>query len=1141
MDLIFGLDLGIASVGWSVVDDENKRIVDLGVRAFKAAETEDKGKSLNLVRRTSRLSRRRIYRRANRLNSLLNYLIKSGLISSKDEILNNEHHENPWNLRVKGLDGVLSNNQLARIIYHICKHRGFYWSSSAEETEDTEKGKIKKCLAQNSLALTNEHFRTIGETILNKYPDAQRNKADEYTKSISRVLLNEELKQILTVQKEVFHNPLLTDDFFKAILGTGDKKSGFLWKQKPPLQGEQLLKMVGHCRFEKDELRSPKANYFAERHVWLTKLLNLRIYSEDCEDRALTVEEISIVINKIYEQKSDIRYSSLTTAFVKSGIWPKNHQYKYKGLNYDQLTSSKKKKKVEDTSTSEDSIDTKKTAKKTNPESKIFYKSSCYQNIKDAYMSNSLEQEWNILSTQISQGNYDRYNRIAYILSIYKDDEEVKKHLLDCGEKSEVAEALLKIRFNGFSALSEKALKKIVPIMEQGKRFDVACSEAGYAHYKQSQDSKEKRKYLPPLFSGREPNGTLIINSELDDLPRNPVVMRVINQTRKVVNALVKKYGSPKSVHIELARDLSKTFEERIDIQKRQEEIKERRQKEQEEFDRIFGVGIRSGKNLEKYSLYKQQDCKSIYSGETIDLGRLFEQGYVEVDHVLPYSRSFNDSQDNKVLVLTKENQNKGNMLPYEYFMSHNLDWNQFEARVLSNKKLRKNKRCNLLKKSLNRNSKKEFLDRNLNDTRYACRFVKNFIDKYLRLSDKADKSGCVVVSGQLTAYLRKHWGLNKNRSENDRHHAVDATVVACCSRRMVQLIGYWSKHKERQYLKDSQSDPDLESDEELLLKKSIGSQKLYFPYPWVKFRKELNLRVFSSDIEKLKNELSLFESYTEEDISKVKTLFVSRAIQKIGRGALHADTVRSQTEEMNKEKVAVSRVKLSELSYDRISKIVDSDTRNKNLCNALKRRFEEYCKSNDIKEISKLKAKDSAKIFTTNNPMHMPNSNGEEDPLNPVVRTVRVKETFSGVPIRHGIAGNGDVFRVDIFFKEGKYYLVPIYAIAKELPNRACVAKKHESEWTVIDNTYQWCFSVTQYDLIKIELKKETYFGYFNGFDRSTGAVNIILHDRSTEKYKKGLIRSIGLKTAKSVTKYRVDVLGNYYLAGAEKRLELA
>ena len=161
--------------------------------------------------------------------------------------------------------------------------------------------------------------------------------------------------------------------------------------------------------------------------------------------------------------------------------------------------------------------------------------------------------------------------------------------------------------------------------------------------------------------------------------------------------------------------------------------------------------------------------------------------------------QDLDDSQSNKVLVLTKENQDKGNRIPYEYFESKQIDisWYEFEQWVKSCKNLNQKKKRNLLRNSLSKDAKKDFLERNLNDTRYACRFMKNYIDRFLCLSENSDKSGCVVVAGQLTANLRNCWGLNKVREENDRHHALDATVIACCTRKIVQKVGAWSKARE--------------------------------------------------------------------------------------------------------------------------------------------------------------------------------------------------------------------------------------------------------------------------------------------------------------------------------------------------------
>lgn len=619
----------------------------------------------------------------------------------------------------------------------------------------------------------------------------------------------------------------------------------------------------------------------------------------------------------------------------------------------------------------------------------------------------------------------------------------------------------------------------------------------------------------------------------------------MINQTRKVVNAIVKKYGSPESVHIELARDLAKSRAERNEIEKRNEDAASRRIKEREEFKKHYGAEKTNGTNLLKYRLYKEQDCKSMYSCKTIDINRLFEEGYVQIDHILPYSRSYDDSQSNKVLVLTKENQDKGNRIPYEYFESKQTDisWYEFEQWVKSCKNLNQKKKRNLLRNSLSKDAKKDFLERNLNDTRYACRFMKNYIDRFLCLSENSDKSGCVVVAGQLTANLRNCWGLNKVREENDRHHALDATVIACCTRKIVQKVGAWSKAREVEFNNSSYDDPDLPIDEnELLLLNTFKNVKEpKFTEPWHCFREEVEARVFECDLEKLKKELKQQCSYTESDLKNVRTLFVSRACEKIGKGALHKDTVYRQTSEMRKENLAIKKVSLKKLKYAKISSIVDADTRNKNLCDALRKRYEEYS-STTGKDVSKIEEKDLAKIFSDDKPMHMPNSEGQEDPCNPIVKSVRVKDACSGVPIRNGVAENDNIMRVDIFKKRGKYYCIPIYAWNKTLPNKACVARKNESDWVEIDDSYEWCFSVRTNDLIRIDGKKESFFGYFNGFHRSVASFSILFHDRQiSKKYKKGEKEGIGVKTAYSLTKYNVDVLGYYYLAKPEKRLELA
>ncbi len=185
-----GLDIGIASVGWCLLGEN--RIIDLGVRAFDKAETAKEGDSLNLVRRTARLMRRRLRRRAWRLTKLARTLKRHGLIADTSLFQpQRPFGQSLWQLRVDALERQLTPEEWARVIYHLCKHRGFHWISRAEEKKaegdkSGEGGKVKKGLAGTQKLMAEKGYRTAAEMVLTEFPDAQRNKAGDYGKSLLR-------------------------------------------------------------------------------------------------------------------------------------------------------------------------------------------------------------------------------------------------------------------------------------------------------------------------------------------------------------------------------------------------------------------------------------------------------------------------------------------------------------------------------------------------------------------------------------------------------------------------------------------------------------------------------------------------------------------------------------------------------------------------------------------------------------------------------------------------------------------------------------------------------------------------------------------------------------------------------------------
>jgi CRISPR-associated endonuclease Csn1 len=1111
--LTFGFDIGIASVGWCVLG--NDRVIDLGVRCFDKAETDKEGEPLNKVRRDARLMRRRLRRRAWRLTKLARLLKHHGLIEDihalKNKGAKGEALPNLWRLRVEALDRKLSAAEWSRIIYHIVKHRGFHWISRAEEKkaefDKGEGGRVKKGLADTKQRMAENRYRSAAEMVLAEFPGSQRNKRGAYDKALSRVLLWEELVLLFKRQREL-GNSHATPKLEAAIAGNSDRKSGLFWEQKPPLAGEDLLKMLGRCTIEKDEYRAPKASFTAERHVWLTRLNNLRIVIEG-NTRPLTAAERQVALPLPYQQASDLSYKQLKAALVKAGLIPEST--KFTGLTYPSQSNSKSR----------------------DPENERLIKLPAWQELHKKLKEKGLETEWRGMAGVAQSGRPELLDQIAWTLSVFKDGTEVERELRQLpvpgGEK--MIEALSEISFDKFHNLSLTALRKIVPHMETGLRYDEAVAKIPeYSHHSQLfKAGAGQHKYLPPFYSGRDKDGRMVFDDK-EDIPRNPVVLRSLNQARKVLNALVRRYGSPAAVHIEMARDLSRPMDERNKVKKAQEEFREQNQKDRDFFESEFNMPAKN-REFEKYQLYREQHGKCAYSLEPLDLDRVLrDSGYAEVDHALPYSRSYDNSKNNKVLVLSRENRNKGNCTVYEYLTSFSgaedgERWRNFVAYVEGNKSYRLAKRSRLLRKNFGKEESKDFMARNLNDTRYICKFFKNYIERHLQFAELSDKR-CVVLSGQLTAFLRMRWGLTKIRGDSDRHHALDAAVIAACSHSLVKRLSDYSRREE---LEQAGNVIDMETGE-IRDPTLLTRLEKDFPTPWQHFRKELLLRLNTDDPVLLRSGAERYW-YPPEALETIRPLFVSRAPQRRNSGAAHKDTIYRIAPTAEFPQRVTQKVPLVNLTLKDLDQLIDPH-RNEKLYAAIRTRMEAHGGKGE-------------KAFPHDNPLRKPDKNG--DPTGPVVRTVtKVIDKLSGIPVRGGIAKNDTMLRVDVFrhIKDGKYHLVPVYvhhAVAKVLPNRAIVAYKDEDEWTHIDeDQFEFCFSLHPNDLTRITLKNETHFGYYAGCDRATGTIGLWAHDKNSHVGKDGLVR-VGAKTATAVEKFHVSVLGDIYPAPPEKRRGLA
>lgn len=718
---------------------------------------------------------------------------------------------------------------------------------------------------------------------------------------------------------------------------------------------------------------------------------------------------------------------------------------------------------------------------------------------------------------RVSKGHFsditrEQRNAIGEVLSRYKTSANIRKALSGSGLSEADMDAAETLSFSKFGHLSIKACDKIIPFLEKGMRYSDACEAAGY-HFR-AHNGDAKAHLLPPLDDDAKSTIT------------SPVVLRAVSQTIKVVNAIIRQRGtSPTYINIELAREMAKDFQERNKISKEQNENRARNERLMQRIRDEYHKESPTGLDLVKLKLFEEQGGVCAYSLKQMSLEHLFDSDYAEVDHIIPYSISFDDSYKNKVLVLAKENRDKGNRLPLQYLTGKRRD----DFIVWANASVRDyKKRQRLLKERITEEDEARFIERNLQDTKTASRFLLNYINDHLAFAPFSTdrKKHVTAVNGSVTSYMRKRWGITKVRANGDLHHAVDALVIACTTDRMIRDVSRYAKYRESRYM--------TEAADRFIVDPDTGEVVKEFPYPWPLFRRELEARLSSNPRRAVWDQR--FPVYLEDGID-VHPLFVSRMPRRKVTGAAHKETVKS-AKALEKGLLVVKKP-LTDLKLDKDGEIANyyMPQSDRLLYEALKYRLQQF-------------GGEAKKAFAE--PFHKPKHDGTPGP---VVNKVKVCEPSTLNVVVHGgkgVADNDSMVRIDVFRVEGDgYYFVPIYVadtLKPDLPNRACVAYKPYSEWKEMQDE-NFLFSLYPNDLVKVthpkllKLKKaqkdsdlpESYetkseMLYFVSADISVGSINCRNHDNS-------YLTRIGIKTLTSLEKYTVDVLGRYHPVKHESR----
>lgn len=706
---VLGIDIGITSVGYGIIDIENNSFVDYGVRLFKEGTAAE-----NKNRRMNRGSRRLIRRKANRIEDMKSLLKQNDIYDEKYKKIS------PYEARKKGLSQTLTKEELCCSIMHITKCRGTTLELLADESMEDEG--TKGVLAKNDIEL--EKGKYVCEIQLerlhnnHKIRGIENNfKTDDYIKELKEILSHQNLDQKLTDQiLEIVARRRHYDQ------GPGSEKSPTPYGSYRVVDGEikhinLINEMRGKCSVYPDELRAPKQSYTAELFNLLNDLNNLTVRGEK-----ISYENKKQIIEFV-DDKGNITVKQLLKLLAAS-------EEEITGFRIDKsekplITEFKGYSKV----------------------LKVFKK----------YHKESLLKDKVIVDTVI-----DICTKVKGIEERIKNLKKIYPYLED-----ELVNDLASLKgISGYHSLSIKAMNEINKelLLTEMNQMQILHQIELFGKNRKSMKGKKNI----------EPN---------DDAILSPVVKRAHREAFKVINALRKQYGEFDSIVVETTRDKN-TKEQAKRINDNQKKYEEKNK----EIDEIIkGLGLDpervNGKTKNKIRLYEEQECKTAYTQQPIDLRTLVsdDKAY-EIDHIIPLSISMDDSLSNKVLVSRLENQQKKNMTPIMAYLKGeftNGDLLKYKSFVKNNCNISRKKKSYLLYEEdiTKYDVVKKFINRNLVDTSYACRSVMNTLQNFFK--DNGIDTKVHTIKGQTTNVFRKRIDLPKDREQDYFHHAIDALIVA--------------------------------------------------------------------------------------------------------------------------------------------------------------------------------------------------------------------------------------------------------------------------------------------------------------------------------------------------------------------------
>ena len=819
MKRVLGLDLGFTSIGWAIIEEnsvevldaphegESDKIVAIGSRIIPLTTDEStqfsKGQALtkNADRTAKRTQRKGYDRYQLRRSLLLEELKRDGIYDGISMPLTKL---GLWGLRAKAVKEPISLAELGRVLCHINQKRGYRTAKS--DFGDKKLGANVQQVVDRYREIKDMGL-TVGQYMYNALceNDAFRCKDRTYP----RIAYIEEYDAIMACQK-TFYPDVLTDECIAHI------RDYIIFHQRPLKSCKHL---VGRCELERCDVvvddsgrvrnQGPKvaprsSPLFQACKIW-ESINNLTINNKVNDTLYISLEHKQ----KIYEfMRINEKLAAKDLAKIL-GIKPTEWfcgKAIGKGLQGDTTYYTIKK------------------ALGSYPKANDLLRFEL--KLADGDKVNTETGE----ITKVIDSSFEREPLYMLWHTLYSisDIEELRRLLKSKFgiEDDAVVEALCQTDFvkAGYGNKSSRAMRKILPYLQEGMQYYDAKVAAGYDDTTLTKEQNEVRVLAERLLP--------IQKGEL----RQPVVEKILNQLANLVNALMTEYGRFDEIRVELARELKQNREERESATKeinRNQRVNDTIAKRiQEE----YGLAPTRSR-IQKFKMWEESEHICMYCGNPVNVHEFLLGFGVEVEHIIPRSVLFDDSFSNKVCACRACNKEKNNRTAYDYMKSKGKDSGEFKAYVARvndlaeryNTKLpipvgiSHSKRNKLLMSA--KDIPSDFIERQLRESQYIAKKAKEMLQSVCR--------NVYATSGSVTDFIRHIWGWDEvlhslnferyraaglteiverdvngekvevvrikdwSKRMDHRHHAVDALTIACTKQGYIQRINNLNSLKE--------------------------------------------------------------------------------------------------------------------------------------------------------------------------------------------------------------------------------------------------------------------------------------------------------------------------------------------------------